>query len=431
MITASVAHAAPEVLDGRRPDEATDVYSLGSTIYTLLAGAPAFTSPTDESIVPMLARIATQPVPDLRARGVPSPICEVLEAAMAKDVADRIPTARAFSECMASARAASAGAPAAAPPPPPPSGATTVVPSLASGEVAVPPSPTGPPSGPLPPPGGPSGPLPPPGGPSGPVPPTGPPSGPLPPPTGPPSGPVPYTPGPAAPAVSGPVPPPGAPTPAPGVTSGPVPPAGFVSGPVPTAPPSRSSGGGKVALVVVLVVVLVALVAGGVAVVASRSTTSTPPPTAQGPPSTPSTPSTPPPTTQAPAQTRSIDRSVGDCVDHPNLQGVIDGTVTEAEPVTVVPCDQPHQLEVVGKETLQGGSGSPFPGDSQVASQAATACDSTFQDYVGVSLADSTLSAIFEYPSASEWADGERRVVCSAYAQDGSDLTGSVQGSLR
>jgi serine/threonine protein kinase len=89
VITASMAHAPPEVLDGQRPTVSADVYSLGSTIFELMAGTPAFASDEDESMVPMLRRILTEPPPDLRARGVPDPVCQVIERAMAKDPAHR------------------------------------------------------------------------------------------------------------------------------------------------------------------------------------------------------------------------------------------------------------------------------------------------------------------------------------------------------
>ena len=42
MVTATIAHAAPEVLNGARATFQADVYSLGSTLYELLAGAAAF-----------------------------------------------------------------------------------------------------------------------------------------------------------------------------------------------------------------------------------------------------------------------------------------------------------------------------------------------------------------------------------------------------
>ena len=50
MVTATIAHAAPEVLTGQRATFQADVYSLGSTLYELLAGAPAFVrTPTSRS----------------------------------------------------------------------------------------------------------------------------------------------------------------------------------------------------------------------------------------------------------------------------------------------------------------------------------------------------------------------------------------------
>jgi serine/threonine protein kinase len=89
VITASMSHAPPEVLDGARPTVAADIYSLGSTIYELLAGQAAFASDSDESMVPMLRRILTEPPPDLRYRGVPDAVCRVIERSLAKDPAQR------------------------------------------------------------------------------------------------------------------------------------------------------------------------------------------------------------------------------------------------------------------------------------------------------------------------------------------------------
>ncbi|MEO1063202.1 MAG: protein kinase [Actinomycetota bacterium] len=88
-VTASVAHAPPEVVAGQRPDQRSDTYSLASTLFELLTGSPPFVRPTDESLVPVLARIAQDPVPDLRDRGVPASVCQALEQGMAKDPSDR------------------------------------------------------------------------------------------------------------------------------------------------------------------------------------------------------------------------------------------------------------------------------------------------------------------------------------------------------
>ncbi len=95
-VTTSLAHAAPEIIAGQQASTAADVYALGSTIFELLAGNAAFVRDSDDSLVPVLARIATDPVPDLRSSGIPDAVCHVIEQAMAKDPAQRPPSAEAL-----------------------------------------------------------------------------------------------------------------------------------------------------------------------------------------------------------------------------------------------------------------------------------------------------------------------------------------------
>lgn len=104
VITASLAHAAPEIIDGKRPSVQSDIFALASTVITLMRGTPPFSRPTDESIVPLLARIATEPVPDMRPDGVPAALCEVFETAMAKDPADRYPSMAEFGRALQDAQ---------------------------------------------------------------------------------------------------------------------------------------------------------------------------------------------------------------------------------------------------------------------------------------------------------------------------------------
>jgi serine/threonine protein kinase len=85
IVTATLSHAPPEVLDGHPPTARSDLYSLASTAFTLLTGAPPFSRDSDIGVVPLLARIARDPVPDLRPRGVPGQVCAVLEGALAKE----------------------------------------------------------------------------------------------------------------------------------------------------------------------------------------------------------------------------------------------------------------------------------------------------------------------------------------------------------
>ena len=93
LVTATFAHAAPEVLNGQRATFAADVYSLGSTLFALLAGHWAFERDTDESIVPLVLRATSGSVPDLHAEGVPDAIASAIEWSMAKAPEDRQPSA--------------------------------------------------------------------------------------------------------------------------------------------------------------------------------------------------------------------------------------------------------------------------------------------------------------------------------------------------
>ncbi|MGH9226213.1 MAG: serine/threonine-protein kinase, partial [Acidimicrobiales bacterium] len=92
-VVLSAAHASPEVLEGRSASVASDVYSLGSTLFSLLHGEAAFTRRTDEPLMAFYLRVARDPIPDLRPRGVPDGACRVVEQAMAKDPAARQPSA--------------------------------------------------------------------------------------------------------------------------------------------------------------------------------------------------------------------------------------------------------------------------------------------------------------------------------------------------
>jgi len=104
-LAVSLAHAPPEVLDGKRPTASGDVYSLGSTVFETLAGRPAFEG-EDNSLRVLLRRILKDPVPDLRPRGIPNEICEVIERSMAKNPEDRQETALQFGIELQAARTA-------------------------------------------------------------------------------------------------------------------------------------------------------------------------------------------------------------------------------------------------------------------------------------------------------------------------------------
>ena len=99
-ITASLEHAAPELLDASVATTATDVYALASTIYTMVAGESPFPRAQNEPIQSVITRILTQPVPDLRPRGVPGALCDVLERALAKSPDERYASVTELTESL-------------------------------------------------------------------------------------------------------------------------------------------------------------------------------------------------------------------------------------------------------------------------------------------------------------------------------------------
>lgn len=103
--TFTYRHAAPQLLDGYPPTAADDVWSLGSTLYTLLDGRPPFASadPDDDSALAYLRRTRTEPYRPLTVPGTER-IAAVIDRCLAKDPAERWPSASAVREALAGLR---------------------------------------------------------------------------------------------------------------------------------------------------------------------------------------------------------------------------------------------------------------------------------------------------------------------------------------
>ncbi|MFC4909797.1 serine/threonine-protein kinase [Actinomadura gamaensis] len=93
-------HAAPEVLEGRQPGPASDIYSLGSTLYQLLAGKPAFRGPAGEGIAQLMLRILNEPPPPIQRADVPPPVQRVIAQSMAKAPEQRFGSAVEFARSL-------------------------------------------------------------------------------------------------------------------------------------------------------------------------------------------------------------------------------------------------------------------------------------------------------------------------------------------
>ncbi|MBJ8345960.1 kelch repeat-containing protein [Antrihabitans sp. YC2-6] len=94
--TGSLAYTAPEVLKGKPPTVAADIYGLGATIFALIAGRAAYERRTDEELIAQFIRISTTAIPDLRPSGIPDDICAAIEKAMASEPEDRYESAAEF-----------------------------------------------------------------------------------------------------------------------------------------------------------------------------------------------------------------------------------------------------------------------------------------------------------------------------------------------
>jgi serine/threonine protein kinase len=88
----TLQYAAPEQLEGKPVDARTDVYAAGCLAYHMLTGSVPFPQEHDAAV--MMAHLSAQPRPmrELVA-GLPAELEEVVVRAMAKDPADRYPSA--------------------------------------------------------------------------------------------------------------------------------------------------------------------------------------------------------------------------------------------------------------------------------------------------------------------------------------------------
>jgi serine/threonine protein kinase len=105
-ITGSLVHASPEVISGIPATPAADIWSLASTIATLLIGQPPFHRDGDETLSPLITRILTADPPDLRTLDVPEPVCAAIATGLAKDSWERPETADAFGRLLQDAQRA-------------------------------------------------------------------------------------------------------------------------------------------------------------------------------------------------------------------------------------------------------------------------------------------------------------------------------------
>lgn len=115
-------------------------------------------------------------------------------------------------------------------------------------------------------------------------------------------------------------------------------------------------------------------------------------------------------------------QEIGACVlGVPGREGVATGNTR------VVDCAQPHDSQAVG--VIRHPGQGPFPGAAAMRAFAPEPCLAAFKKYVGVDYESSSLEMTMVLPSDESWARGDRDIACMVMAGDGSQLTGSVEGS--
>lgn len=89
----TTTHTAPELLEGRSPSAAADVYGLASSLYELITGRAAFRAYLGESPATVIVRVLSGKVAPIVSRDVPIEVSDLLTWCMSSDPKKRPPSA--------------------------------------------------------------------------------------------------------------------------------------------------------------------------------------------------------------------------------------------------------------------------------------------------------------------------------------------------
>jgi len=99
-VTASIVHAAPEVLEGHPPTPAADIYSLGSTLFELAVGWAPYQGAPGESVWPVMKRILSEPMPTPESVGLSPALGQIFRRSTARNPAERYQSADEMADAL-------------------------------------------------------------------------------------------------------------------------------------------------------------------------------------------------------------------------------------------------------------------------------------------------------------------------------------------
>ncbi|MBX3194557.1 MAG: septum formation family protein [Microbacteriaceae bacterium] len=97
--------------------------------------------------------------------------------------------------------------------------------------------------------------------------------------------------------------------------------------------------------------------------------------------------------------------------------------------VDIVECSVPHKWEAFESIIMNDAT---YPGEETTQAQADDACNDPFTAYVGLGWDESIYDYSFYYPTEDTWNDPtlqDREILCLAFADDESMITGSIKGA--
>jgi hypothetical protein len=100
LIAGTPLYMAPEQAAGEPLDARADLFSLGSVLYELCTGRPAFRAPTTVAVIRRVCDDAPRPIREVNP-DIPEPLCQLIERLHAKKPADRPASAKEVADLLA------------------------------------------------------------------------------------------------------------------------------------------------------------------------------------------------------------------------------------------------------------------------------------------------------------------------------------------